>query len=332
MHGVTWTPGGSVQPPTSNGCNALRPTIDSTGRTRRISLITASRYASSPVRTRARTSGWRASRSSAQPSAPCGRLVAGGQQRDELVAHLPAGGRRAVLVARLAQHGEHGPVVDPAVDPLVDQRVEPLDRAHERAPRADRLLHQRHRDEPGHRRRHVERAADRVAQPGVAGAEDDAQDHLERERLHALQRPDRPARRPAVELLLGERGDRVAPARERLAVERREHQPPLAQVLGAVQQQDRVRAGERLQHARALAAAEHLGVGGEHALDVRGIGHEHHRSVRPCDLERERLAVASVAAAQQRRRPHDPLGHLDRGRLARPGRQRHGTYLPVPLY
>ena len=70
MHGVTWTPGGSVQPPTSNGTIALRPTIDSTGRTRSTSLTTASRYSSSPVRRRASTPGCRASRSSAQPSAP----------------------------------------------------------------------------------------------------------------------------------------------------------------------------------------------------------------------------------------------------------------------
>ena len=45
------------------------------------------------------------------------------------------------------------------------------------------------------------------------------------------------AGRPRVELRVGDLGDRRRPALERLAVEGRQHQPALAQVLVAVQDQ-----------------------------------------------------------------------------------------------
>ena len=66
---------------------------------------------------------------------------------------------------------------------------------------------------------------------GVGRAEHDAQDHVERQLLHPRQRPQRPAGLPAGELGLGERGDRRAVRLHPLAVERRQHQLALAQVL-----------------------------------------------------------------------------------------------------
>ena len=69
MHGTALTPSGSSQPPISIGAFSRRSTIGSTGRSRRVSLITASTYGSSPERSRAHAAGWRASRSSAHDSA-----------------------------------------------------------------------------------------------------------------------------------------------------------------------------------------------------------------------------------------------------------------------
>ncbi len=170
--------------------------------------------------------------------------------------------------------------------------------------------------------------ADRVAQLGpLLGAEHEPQDHVERERLHA--RRACAARAPAGHVRdLGARelGDRRAPAGRRLAVEGGQQLAAAAQVLGAVGEQDRGRAGERLQHRRARAAVELLRPGGEHAPDRLRVGHEHHRRVRPRDADRERVAVAGAAAAQERRRPGDPLDRLQRGRLARSRRQRHAAH------
>ena len=76
--------------------------------------------------------------------------------------------------------------------------------------------------------------------------------------LHPRMGAQRHARLPARDLVARERGDRLPPARERVAVERRQQQPALAQVLGAGEHEDRARAGERLQHRRARAALEHV--------------------------------------------------------------------------
>ena len=124
----------------------------------------------------------------------------------------------------------------------------------------------------------------------------------------------------------GHRGDRRAPAGERVAVEGGQQLAAAAQVLGAVREQDRGRAGERLEHGRARAAVQHGRVGGEHAPDRLGVGDEHHRRVRPRDADGERVAVAGAAAAQERRRPGDPLDRLQRGGLAGTGRQRHAAH------
>ena len=165
----------------------------STGRTRRTSLTVASRYASSPSRMRASTSGWRASRSSAQPSEPAvvswpaASSVASWSRSCSREAPVPLSTESSVPSAVVA------------LDPLVEQGVERADAAQVGRVRAVPAAPQAHGQQ--HRHRHLQRAADRVAQPRVAAAEDDAQDDLERHRLHALERLDRPAGLPAAPAL-----------------------------------------------------------------------------------------------------------------------------------
>ena len=53
-------------------------------------------------------------------------------------------------------------------------------------------------------------------------------------------------------------------------MERRQHQPALAQVLVAVQDQDELRPDERLQERRAVAALQDVGRRGVDALDLLG--------------------------------------------------------------
>ena len=268
---------------------------------------------------RASTSGWRASRSSAQPSEPA---VVSWPAASSVASWSRSCSRRS---ARGLEHGQQRAVLAVvAVDPLVQQRVE---RPH--APQVGRIRAapsppQAHGQQ--HRHRHLQRAADRVAQPRVAAAEHDAQDDLERHRLHALERPQRRARLPARQLFVSDARHRRPPARERLAVERRQHQAALLQMLLAVEHEDRARAGERLQEGRAGAGVQLVGRGGVDALDLGRVGGEDHRRVRPREPQRERLAVARLRASHQRRRPRDPLVGLERGRRARAGRERHESH------
>ncbi len=190
-----------------------------------------------------------------------------------------------------------------------------------RKPRS--LPGQREEQRARQRHRHVERAPDRVAQLGQLGAEHDAHDHVERQRLHARVGGERRRRaasaRPRPPRA---RAIRSRCARMRVAVERRQHQLALAQVLGAVEDQDRARARRT---ARGSSSSRRRGRTSAGAVNTRahvgGVGDDDHRRVGPRRAERERLAVAGGAAAQQRRRPREPLPGLEGGRGGRAGRQ-----------
>ena len=243
MHGATCTPAGSSRPSTRSGAASLRGATVSTGRMRRVSLTTASIHASSPARTRAKTSGARARRSSAQASEPAvvswpaaSRVTrwsrssassspAASSWREDVVA---AGARRAA--ARDERH-----------ELLVDHGHA----SQERAPRAARpevALGQRHRGGARQRARDGQRVADVGGQPLVARAEDGAQDHVERQLLHEAQRCDRASARPARQVLEGDLARHRPVGGDPIAVEGGEHEPPDAQVLGAVGEEDRARA------------------------------------------------------------------------------------------
>ena len=156
---------------------------------------------------------------------------------------------------------------------------------------------------------------------GVAGAEHDPQDDLERQLAHPLERDD--AAVPAGELAPRElRHDRTEGAHP-VAVKRRRHQPSLAQVGLAVEQQDRMRSGERAQELPALARGRDRWVEAEHFADRVGIGEQDHRLLGPVGPDRDRVAVAAVQPLHERAGARHPADRLPGGGSARTGRQIH---------
>jgi hypothetical protein len=234
----------------------------------------------------------------------------GDEQGEQLVAQLVVAQPVAVLVARQQEHREdvlalgevRGPA--PAAD-LGKQRL--VDRAHhapERPERPDPVG--RHRDERGHHRgvhERLEQAQQHGAQvPDLVGGGDPehrAQDHVERDGLHALGEHERLPGRPGRDLALGGLDDDLAVALHALAVERRQQELALAKVVGAVEQEDRVAAEDRQQDAVALARAQHGRIAGEDLLDEVGM-REDDEALAALQRDREHVAVAAVHAAQQR--------------------------------
>ncbi len=251
-----------------------------------------------------------------------GRLVAGGQQGDQVVAQLgvvePGGEQLGEHV--VAPGARRAPARDERHELLVDHRHAPQERP-PRAARPEVALGQRHRRGARQRARDGQRAADVGGQPLVAGAEHGPQDHVERELLHEPQRGDRALARPAREVLEGDLARDGAVAGDPLAGEGGEHEPPDAQVLGAVGEEDRARAGHGAQRPWARAALGDRRIGRVHRAHGLGMPDEDQRRVVEGEADGERLAVGGRAAAQEGRRAHDPLQGLQRGRLARPGRQ-----------
>ena len=257
------------------------------------------------------------------------------QQRDELVSEVAIRGRVAVLVALLEQQVEHRVVAAlraPARDEVEQQRVEALDGDAKVAPRAARpevALHEHHREHARERAHAVERAVDGVAQPRrlvvVARSEQHAHDRLEREVLHPFERHDATA--PAAQLLSRELSDGRREGAHALAVERSLDQAALAQVLLAVEHEDRVRAGERTQELPALAGRRDRRIEAEQLTDGGRVGEQHHRLVGPEGADRDRVAEALVDRAQEGRRPRRPRDGLPGGGCARAGRKLHSPSL-----
>src|SRR3954468_11377833 len=121
MQGVIEHPAGSSRPPISIGSWSLRTTIGSTGRSRSVSLTTASAYSSSPAAAplgvlslagggllgRARELVGVPDEPLHGPGQRVGRgLVTRDQEGHQLVAQLGVAHRAAVLVAPLEQQAE----------------------------------------------------------------------------------------------------------------------------------------------------------------------------------------------------------------------------------
>jgi hypothetical protein len=260
--------------------------------------------------------------------------VPGDQQGHQLVTQLGVGEAIAGLALDREQQREHVVVLDaaglrPAAGDLFeDDLVGRGAGAEVAAPRAARAEVDARERKCAVDHVHVDHAHQRLAQTreeaGVLDPEHGAQDHLERDLLHPRAQRKRPAERPALELACRDVGDHVAIARDAASVERREHQLPHAEVIVAVEQQDRARPEDRLHELVRLAGAEHLGVAGEDLADDLRVAHVHERVERVV-AQREEIAVARAAAPHV---PHGVAGQLGGlGRLGEPraGREAHGA-------
>ena len=199
--------------------------------------------------------------------------------------------------------------------------------ADEPAPRAARsqVPAQGGHDHPraAHPQQPLERPAQVVELRRFSQVEHDAEDHLERDRPQARQQRERAVARPAGDAGLHDRGDRPGLAAHALAVEERQQQPALAQVLRAVQHQHRAVAEQRGQDRVLLAGARGLRVERQDPLDERRVAdHDDRRPER--QAEREHVAVPPRAPLQEPGRRAEPQGGLDQGREGRPGGQRRG--------
>ena len=246
-----WTPAGRSQPPNVIGACSRRTTAGTTGRRRSVSLTTASRYSSVAGRAARPAPLEHRGRAREPLERPGergrGRLVAGDEQRHQLVAQLRVGQRvrrprraRRAAARRCRRASAPSGSARRAADLLVEQLVGLGARGAIAAPRAARpgaAAGERERQHPasGWRSCRAGAAAARRARSrrrSVLDAEDRAQDHLERDRLHARQHGERRVRRGQPRC--GARRPRPSSRRSAhpLAVERRQHQAPLAQVLG----------------------------------------------------------------------------------------------------
>ena len=142
--------------------------------------------------------------------------------------------------------------------------------AHPWAARSPVLLQKRrsrqHRSQLDQRRDDAAQVVELV----ILGAEDGAQDRVERDPHHRLERGEVLADRPR-----GHLGERLLFEDARvgahaLTVERRKDQATLAQVEILIEREDRVAAERSLERAR-VSGVEHIWLRGEDLLDQRGV-------------------------------------------------------------
>ena len=211
--------------------------------------------------------------------------MAGHERGHQLVAQLLVGHRRAVLVAGAEQQREH--VVAPAValaaslvdlgeDELVDARDQLVEAAVAAEAPDDRLQLGQDRERAlAELEQFGQRLAQVVQALALVEAEHGAQDDLERQPLQTgVQRQrgrvgQRSSSRSVSSL------HQAGQALHLLAVEGRQHQLALGEVLALVEQDHRVGAEDRLEDPRALAGMDGLGRRGEDVLDVGRLGDEH---------------------------------------------------------
>ena len=104
--------------------------------------------------------------------------------------------------------------------------------------------------------------------------------------------------------------------------ERRQQDLPLAHVLVAVEEQDRVRPDDGAEEPVRVPGAEYARVAGDHLLGGLRLGDHHH--VRRAEAHREDLAVALAATVHQLDRPEHPAQGLRRARP--PGARRQSSF------
>ena len=107
---------------------------------------------------------------------------------------------------------------------------------------------------------------------------------------------------PRGQLRAGQLADHRRQRPHLLAVERLLEQPPLAQMLLPVDDEDRVRPGERAQELPALAGGGDRRGQREDLAHRVGSAEQDHRLLGPVRADRGRVAEARVHARQERRR------------------------------
>src|SRR5690606_34197117 len=123
--------------------------------------------------------------------------------------------------------------------------------------------------------RRVERARERVAEPielGALGAEDRAEDDLERDALRELVEGEGAIARDLGDGLLRDRLHRLAVVEERVAAEGRGEEATLAPVPLSVEEDHAVLAEEGLEHRVGLARAEDVRIARDEVADGVGLG------------------------------------------------------------
>ena len=133
---------------------------------------------------------------------------------------------------------------------------------------------------------------------------------------------ERAADRPRVDHAVGDVPDDAAVDVDALAVERRQHELPLAEVALAIEDEDGIPAEDRTeQPCISLTAAQLLGIAHEDVLDRVRIGEDHGR--RLCEgSRREAVAEQPATLLDGLVRPPDVAQALEEGGPSRPGRQR----------
>ena len=304
-----------MRSPSSSGSVRYRPTAGTTGRSRSDSLIVASRYAVSPARCSLIQPRQRRGVADQALQGPAQRrrrrLVPGQQQGHQLVAQLEVGQRPVLLVAGGEQQREH--VLVPVLaelgaarlDLLVDDPVGLGDKPIEATPGAEpvgvlgagQLQGQQPRLAGGGVEQLSQRRPDPLHPLAAVDAEDGAQDHLQGDRLHRGLDCELATAGPGGDRALGHSAHRLRVGLHPLAVEGRQQQAALAQVLATVEQQHRAVAEDRLQDRVAAPGEQLLGVAGEDGFDRGRVGGDDAGPVREPD--REVVAVATPAAVEK---------------------------------
>ena len=264
-----------------------------------------------------------------------GRLVAGEQQGHQLVAEVGVGEALAVLEAGEDQRGEdvvallevvpRAVLGDLGVEQVVDLAEPVLEAVPDVLAAAEAAQQQGAQLDPvrpGLGQEVAEQVAQALEPRPVGDAEHDPEDHLERDRLHVGMERELPPERPGVDLGVDDRGHHRLQRPHPLAVEGRQHQLPVREVVGAFEQEQRAGADDRLEEdvATGWKAVIRLAVEG---LDRRRVGDHHHRPLEAEEGEAERVAEVAPAAIEEAEGPDRPGHGLPQRAHRRFWRKRH---------
>jgi hypothetical protein len=249
--------------------------------------------------------------------------VAGDEQRDQLVPDLGVGERRAPLVARehqrredvraLFEVGRRAALRDLRVENRVDLTAVGLEApggvALAEAPAAEE--EQGHAGATGDGLEHgAQPPAQLVVEPAGLQPEDRAHDHVERQALHRGQQGEGLSHRPAVDRpvrgLAHGRGVGLHPR----AVEGPRHEPALAQVLVAVEQEHRALAQHGSEQRVGLPGMELLVRTLEDLPDQLWL-EDHHEPRVEGRAERDGIPVATPAGVEEAPGEEHEGGRLD---------------------